>query len=236
MPSPLIIAHRGASAEARENTIAAFERAIVLGADLVEFDVRCTSDRVLIVYHDSEIQHQPIQRLTWAEVQAIDAEIPRFDQVLACCQGRIRLDVEIKEPGYEAAVLESLQSTFPTDKFVITSFHPDVLEQVKRQNAAVSIGFLLKPETVDWLSKDEVTQLKQKIEAIGVDYLAPSYQMLSSKILTTLLNQELPLWIWTVNTPTVMQELMLDQRVAGIITDKPELGLILRDRSSTQNS
>lgn len=229
MPSPLIIAHRGASAEARENTIAAFERAIALGADLIELDVRCTSDQVLIVHHDPEIQHQAIQNLTWAEVQAIDIEVPRFDQVLACCQGRIGLDVEIKESGYEAAVLKALDSSFSTDEYVITSFDLNTIDCVKQLNLGISVGLLLEPKMVNNLSKNEVNQLKQKIKTIGVNFLAPNWQVLNSWALSALSIQNSTFWIWTINDPIMMQKMMLDLRISGIITDKPNLALDLRD-------
>ncbi|NJR65625.1 MAG: hypothetical protein HC772_10380 [Leptolyngbyaceae cyanobacterium CRU_2_3] len=98
---PKIIAHRGAftstqSASLKENTILAFEQAIALGADAVEFDVRSTQDQVLIIHHDPEINGLPIQTLTWAEVTAIDPEIPTLEATIVCCHSRIQMDIEVK--------------------------------------------------------------------------------------------------------------------------------------------
>ncbi|HET6851924.1 MAG TPA: glycerophosphodiester phosphodiesterase family protein, partial [Pyrinomonadaceae bacterium] len=77
MSTPLIIGHRGASAVAPENTIAAFKEAIAVGADGVEFDVRLTRDRVPVVIHDSTLRRTAgLQRrvadLTWAELEQVD--------------------------------------------------------------------------------------------------------------------------------------------------------------------
>src|SRR5215203_4591210 len=77
MTTPLIIAHRGASAVAPENTMAAFREAIADGADGIEFDVRLTKDLVPVVIHDNSLRRTGaidarISELTWAEVERVD--------------------------------------------------------------------------------------------------------------------------------------------------------------------
>jgi glycerophosphoryl diester phosphodiesterase len=81
--SPLVIAHRGASWELPENTLPAFERAIELGADYVEFDVHATTTGELVVTHDA-----PRRR----------AGLPTLSEVLDLCRGRIGVMVELKRP------------------------------------------------------------------------------------------------------------------------------------------
>jgi glycerophosphoryl diester phosphodiesterase len=227
MTNPLIIAHRGGSSLARENTIAAFEEAIVLQADWIELDVRSTQDGVLIVHHDPVIQEQPIKFLTWAEVQALDAEVPTLEAAIACCKGRIRMDVEIKKPENEAAVVQLLQEHLAIEEFVITSFYLASLRAVKECGTpGIGLGFLMDHENLLALAEEEV--LGKYLQAMGVRFVAPSWQIVDSPVLSKIIPAEMPFWVWTVNDEGTMRKLMQNERVAAIVTDDPGLGLRLR--------
>ena len=115
-PLPLVIAHRGASSDAPENTAAAFEAAIALGVDAVELDVRRTSDGVLVVHHNASRRGVPVAMLTHAAlVRRSRNEPPTLGMVLDLCAGRVAVDVEIKEPGFEAEVIEQASGRFSRD-------------------------------------------------------------------------------------------------------------------------
>ncbi len=231
MKNPLIIAHRGGSSIARENTIAAFEEAIALQADLIELDVRSTQDGVLIIHHDAAIQQQPIEALTWAEVQRLDSDVPTLEEAIACCKGRIGLDVEIKEPGYEVEVVQQLQRHFSGHEFVITSFYLAVIRAVKESSSIrVSTGFLMDHETLLTLAAAEF--LGQYLQAIGVDFVAPSWQIVDSPVLNKIIPLQMPFWVWTVNNVETMQKLLKNKRVEAIVTDHPGLGLHERQQRS----
>src|ERR1700761_6683718 len=104
-----IVAHRGASMEAPENTLAAFEKAIELGADMIEFDVRRrTLDGSLVISHD------PVRDPAHG--------LPTLEKTLRATQGRIQLDVELKEPGCEREAVDLLLGYFPLENFCVTSF------------------------------------------------------------------------------------------------------------------
>ena len=95
----LVIAHRGASADERENTLPAFERAIEVGADFVELDVQVSADGVLVVFHDLDLDRLtplrgPLRRRTAAELR--EHAIPTLDEVLAVTRGRIGVMAELK--------------------------------------------------------------------------------------------------------------------------------------------
>src|SRR5574343_329957 len=96
-----IIAHRGASGYAPENTLEAFEKAIVLGADMIEFDVIRTKDGELIVMHGDKINNQKISDLNYSEIKAINPAIPKLTEVLEAFKNRIEMDIELQERGYE---------------------------------------------------------------------------------------------------------------------------------------
>lgn len=238
---PLIIAHRGASAYVKENTLAAFEKAIALGADMVEFDVRRTKDKVLIIYHDPELAvgngpsgkvYRPIRKLTYAEVRAIDPEIPTLEAALEVCQNRIHLDVELKGIGYEKEVVRLLLKAFTIEAFVVTSFYPVCIERVKKRCPDITTGFLFGDVTVNVCKslRCNANTVRKRVNKMKADFIAPDWQLLDSKLLSKVIG-ELPIWVWTVNETQAIAQLLVDSRIKGIITDKPDLGMELRSKS-----
>ena len=104
--SPEIIAHRGASHERPENTLAAFTRAAELGADAVELDVHLSSDGRLVVHHDPTVQGsflpKAIRSLTFADLREFGVRgepIPTLDEVITAIGGRLRIYCELKGAG-----------------------------------------------------------------------------------------------------------------------------------------
>ena len=126
----IIMAHRGASAYERENTLRAFERAIELGADVVEFDVRKTADHVLIVHHDEKIRGRIIRELPYADVGRLAGRggfhVPMLEEVLILARGRIGLNAELKEQGYEADVAALMASVSTAPSMPTGAGAPDV--------------------------------------------------------------------------------------------------------------
>ena len=147
----LVVAHRGASAIAPENTLEAFEKAIQLGADMVEFDVRRSADGVLVVSHD------PLP----------PTDVPTVEQVVDLCRGRIALDVELKEPGLEDEVLRAVSGS----DFVVTSFLPDVVVTTKQLRPDVRVGLLLNSETVAATPADFLAPRYQLLDRVPGDNL-----------------------------------------------------------------
>lgn len=115
----MVIAHRGASALApHENTLEAFQIAIDLKADMAEFDVRKTSDNILIVFHDGTIDGRKIGDMTYNRINDIASKegyrVPTLDEVLELCSGKICLDIELKESGYERRVIDLVKGDLDT--------------------------------------------------------------------------------------------------------------------------
>lgn len=112
---PELIAHRGASRERPENTLAAFERAVQLGADAVELDVHLTRDGHLVVHHDPDASGpdgaRPLHSLTLAEVGAFRVRgepIPTLTDVIRAVGGRVRIYCELKGRGTAAPAVRAL--------------------------------------------------------------------------------------------------------------------------------
>jgi len=232
----LIIAHRGAPFLARENTLGSFRQAISLGADMIEFDVRRTKDKVLIVFHDKSIQGKSIKRLSYEEITKIARDrgfdIPTVKEVLKCTKGKIRLDVEIKEEGYEEEVVALLSKYFRKDQFLITSFNDSSLKRIKDNDPNIKVGLILgkfKPPL--WVRISEVFPMKRCRES-RADFLVAHWKLLRVGFLERARRSHKPVIVWTVNDEEMIRKLLRDRRVWAIITDKADLAVSLRERKS----
>jgi glycerophosphoryl diester phosphodiesterase len=238
-PLPLVIAHRGASSEAPGNTPAAFEAAIELGVDAVELDVRRTSDGVLVVHHNASRRGVPVALLSYAALARLSRnEPPTLDTVLDLCAGRVALDIEIKEPGFEAEVIERASGRFSPEQLLYTSFEESVLSSIRGLDPDAHCGLLLGAR---WLRSRA-----QRYEALPFDlaercgadvlvvhqWLAPlrrrTLRAPSSGMLAEARQRGFPIMVWTVNGPQRLRAYLADGRVAGIITDLPGLALETR--------
>jgi glycerophosphoryl diester phosphodiesterase len=167
----LVVAHRGASAEEAENTIEAFERAVAVGADAVEFDVRLTADGRPVVLHDAEVSRTTdgtglVRDLTLAEVRALRITthdgaitgVPTLDEVLGCMSSRVGVDIEIKnvpgDPDFEhgrervvEATLGCLNDVAFVGSVLVSSFNPFSIAAAKNLAPEVETGLLTEFET-----------------------------------------------------------------------------------------
>jgi glycerophosphoryl diester phosphodiesterase len=236
---PLVIAHRGASRDAPENTPEAFEAAIALGADAVELDVRRTSDGVLAVFHNASRRGVPISMQTFATLaRRARHEPPTFDTAIDLCAGRIALDVEIKEAGYEAEVVERASSRFSRDQLLYTSFEESVVSTVRRLDPDAHCGLLLGPGRLRSRTQRYEGLPFDLAERCGADllvvhqWLAPAHgrsrRIPGKGLLAEARQRGFPLMVWTVNGPQRLHSYLADGRVAGIITDLPGLALETR--------
>jgi len=161
---PLAIAHRGASGELLENTLEAIDRAIALGADGVEIDVQLSADGTVMVFHDPDLirlagRPERIAELAAADLKAIAISdpvdinrrpytIPTLREVLELCQGRARVDVELKtdHPGLVDAVLADIRGADFADYAYLTSFNPHFLRSLAERAPDIWIGALIALE------------------------------------------------------------------------------------------
>lgn len=142
----LIIAHRGAVGPARENTLEAFRRAIDLGADMIEFDVRRTRDGRHVIHHDPDISGKPIGHLDLPDIRALARStgfhVPGLEEALHLSRGRIGLDIELKEEGYEQEIVRLVTGALRTEDFIVSSFHAGSIERIRQCRAGVRTGLI----------------------------------------------------------------------------------------------
>jgi glycerophosphoryl diester phosphodiesterase len=133
-----VIAHRGASADERENTIPAFERAIQLGAEYVELDVQVAADGALVVFHDRDLGRLtplrgPVRRRTAAELR--EHGIPMLEEVVELARGRAGVMAELKG-AYRARRFDPVGRTvalLSTDDVVLSFGRSDLHEALRRK-------------------------------------------------------------------------------------------------------
>lgn len=218
--APAIVAHRGGTSNAVENSLAAFAAAIVLGADAIEFDVRRTRDGRLIAFHDAEVAGTPVSGLTHAEIGRLTGHVPPLlAEVLELTRGRIGLDIEVKEDGYVEQVLAAVREP---DAVVITSFLDAVVAASKRLRPELKTGLLLgrRPAELHPIAR---------AERCDADYIAPHFTLARLGALKRAAAAGFPAVVWTVNQDEAIRGFLADDRVVAIITDLPARALELRD-------
>jgi glycerophosphoryl diester phosphodiesterase len=231
----LIIAHRGVPSYAKENTIESFEKAVALGADMIEFDVRRTKDDLLIVFHDERIQDRPVNDLIYKEIGQIAGKqgfhLPTVEEVLKWSKGRIGLDVELKEEGHEKKLAELLIRYLKKDQFVITSFNESSLKTIKDDYPDVQIGLLLgKSDAPLWTRISEFFPMRRCKKA-KADFLVAHFKLLRFGFLEREARRHhKSVFVWTANDEETIWELLNNERVCAIITDRPDLAVSLREK------
>jgi glycerophosphoryl diester phosphodiesterase len=153
-----VIAHRGASRVEPENTVGAFRRAAELGADMVELDVRRSSDGALMVVHNAVLADgRAVCDVPAAE---LPRPVPTLAEALAACAG-MTVDIEIKndpgEPGFEsdrgiaADVVDLVQRLGETNRVLVSSFDQVSIDLVRSLEVDVAVGWLVGAVPPDYL-------------------------------------------------------------------------------------
>jgi len=230
---PLAIAHRGASADAPENTIAAFELALAQGADAIELDVHLSSDNQPVVIHDFALERTTdgggrVSERTVRELKRLDAggwrgrrfrgqRIQTLQEVFERFRDRTQFWVELKGgsdvyPGIEERVLSTIEIYEVLDRALVQSFDHQALGQIRALSREVRLGALVaQPPLGPLLESPRVAEA-----------LCPGAHLLTQETVAQIRAAGLDCYVWTVNEPAQMDRLV-EWGVSGIITDRPGL-------------
>ena len=231
MNNVLNIAHRGASAYAHENTIEAIEKAIELGADMVEFDLRCTADGAIVLWHDEKVNRGkgkpiPVSNMTLDELHAHAGErgfgVARFDEVLMQFGHRIAFDIEIKATGFEEEIIALLRRYPPVFPPVIASFYPEVIDRTKKLDGKIMTALVVSRSSLIKSGFRSLSAIKRLAVKTGANSVHLNLKIASASIIKELTDLGFGLYIWTVNDEIDMKKL-IRAGVNGIVTDKPDL-------------
>jgi glycerophosphoryl diester phosphodiesterase len=217
---PLLLGHRGArvSTSVPENTPASFDLALKHGCDGFEFDVRLTGDGRAVLCHDPKVDGITVSQATADQL----LHLPRLEEVLQRYGQRAFLNVELKVPGLESKLLNSLREYRLEEDYVVSSFLPEVLTELKTRTEKVQAGIIC----------DKPGQLARWRET-AVEYVIPHYSLVTRKLVEEAHSAGKKLFTWTVNDGKAMLRLA-DWGVDGIISDETEL-LVQTFRESRRN-
>ncbi len=230
-----IIAHRGASGLVEfDNSIESFKKAIEIGSDMVEFDVRKTRDDILIAFHDLDLKGQKIAELEYEEILEITEDagykVPTVEDVVVLCKGKIGLDVELKESGYEKELVDLLTDHLDREKFIMKSFSDKTVRSIKEYDDNIKTGLLLGVENPKRKLKTRLSELfpKKRVRDCKADFVSPNHQLLRLFFLRRMRFSGKDVYVWTVNDPVKMIHLF-GKKVRAIITDRPDLAIKVRN-------
>jgi glycerophosphoryl diester phosphodiesterase len=260
-PRPLVIAHRGYSQFAPENTLPSFKLAMAAGADLVELDYHHTKDGQLVVIHDHDLDRTTDATNRWgeakvkvaaktaAEIQSLDAgswfdpkyagtRIPLLADALDTIQeGSVTL-IERKD-GAPADCIRVLRDKGQINKLVVQSFDWEYLRAFHEQEPGQVLGALGPPARLsdgskpNGMTKELSAEWLTELQKTGAKVAVWSQKM--SKAAVQLAHRRgLKVWVYTIDDPTVADE-MLDLGVDGIISNNPSViwkAIALRKRTT----
>lgn len=201
---PLICAHRGASSTLRDNSLAAFSAAIESRCEVIETDLRRAPDGGIVCAHDP--------------ADACREDAVDLVTLLGLTDGHVQLDLELKEPGFEAELLAMIGDDRQP---IVSSFWPDVLLGLRELAPDLATGLLLEAP----LERDPV-ELAQRVRA---NALIVEDGLLSRDLLERAACTGHQVWVWTVNEEGRLAEVLAMPLVSAVITDTPERAVAIRE-------
>ncbi len=225
MSSPLIIAHRGASAVAPENTIAAFEAAIAAGADGIEFDVRLSRDGVPVVIHDETLSRthgmrRRVRDTTLKELNKID--VPSVEQLFELFKSnKLILYLEMKDIRIELAeaCCRLIHDHGLKDRVVFECFEHSALEAVKNIDPELKTAALFQPPS---------SFILKRAQAIGASEIALHHRLTNKRLIEKARLANLKVVTWTVDNPAWVSRAKT-HGIDALITNNPAALITARD-------
>jgi glycerophosphoryl diester phosphodiesterase len=228
----LVIAHRGASGHAPENTLAAFKRAIALGATFIETDLQLTRDSRLVAMHDATVNRTTngqgkVHDLTLMELRRLDAgswfgsefageRIPTMDDILGFSKKHdVVFYLELKPGGSwggEHALVGALRESGEIPRAVVISFDADILARLRKIEPTLMTGLLYD---------GQIEQPLEKALEVGARQLAVRGDLVTPALLKDARKRDLQVVCWTVNHPAHIR-MLLAAGVDGIMSDYPD--------------
>ena len=233
-----IVAHRGASGYAPENTIAAFDLAVKMKSDYIEIDVQRTKDGKLVLIHDTTVDRTTdgtgkVGDLTYKEIRRLDAgswmsekfkgeKVPTFEEVLKRYKGKVGILIELKSPelypGIEEEVAELLKAYHldkpRNEKVIVQSSNFNSMKRADQLLPRMPIGVLINR------SADTTDAAIEQFSAYA-EYYNPSYGLLTEELVTKAHEEGMKVQSWTARSKETVQ-FLLQMKVDGIITDYPD--------------
>jgi glycerophosphoryl diester phosphodiesterase len=234
LPLPAVIAHRGASAHAPENTPEAFRLAVKLQADALEIDIRLTADDQPVVIHDRSLDRTTslsglVSQVNFSELRAhqsagaksgsdLSTAVPHLREVLQDFSPDIPLNIELKSvrlfPNKLVSAVSEVIRDFPAADVLISSFNPLVLSSFHRALPRVPAGLVLTRRSFPIWARSGLLKI------LPISSVHPYYRDVSTRMITFCRTRGLKVFPYTVNDPRDITQLV-QLGADGIITDDP---------------
>jgi glycerophosphoryl diester phosphodiesterase len=228
----LLIAHRGASGHAPENTLAAFRKAVSLGVGFIETDLQLTRDARFVAIHDDTVErttngHGAVHDLTLEAIRKLDAgswfgseyageRIPTLEEILEFSKKNdVVFYLELKPGGSwggEHALIGALRESAEIARTVVISFDGAILEAVRKIEPTLMTGLLYDGQLAKPL--DKAVEIGARQLAVRGDLVTPAMLMQAR-------SRDLQVVCWTVNHGAHIR-LLMDAGVDGIMSDYPD--------------
>ena len=222
MPEITVIGHRGAPHHAPENSIESFEKAIELGASVIELDVRLTMDCKVIVIHDEGVERTTngrgeVGEKTLEELSGFTLKngekIPTLADVFERLAGKCRFIIDMKSESVEIPAYEIVLERGLMSDVLFASFHGPQLLNLKVRDGGARVAFACQEK------KMNMVKIGKSLKATAVH---PRAKLAKPVLIDGAHAEGLDMNVWTVNKPRHMRK-FIDMGVDGIITDKPDV-------------
>lgn len=217
----MIMGHRGAAALEPENTLLSIARAIEIGVDALEIDVRLSKDKEIVVIHDSSVDRTtngtgPVGSYTLEEIKKLDAgkgeRIPTLQEVIDLIGNKVRLVIELKEEGIEKRVVELIKKNGFEDNVYVISFWHEVVKAAKEMDKRIKTGILLVGCPVDACIATRAY----------ADALVMKYNFVNRKFVEIAHEEGLKVFIWNIDDEHLLGP-YVDMGVDGIGSNDPRV-------------
>ena len=223
MLKKLIGGHRGSPKKAKENTLESFSAAIIDGVDFIEFDVRYSKDKKLVIHHNPDLEGNILKEMNYSEIVKLSEskgyKVPLLEDVLDLCKEKIKLDIEIKEPETTLETAEKTLALFKPENFIITSFHDIVITKITNNFNNLKTGLLFDDTT----KKD----LRERIINLKPNFILPdcgNFNFTVNKLIPFIPFETKAIY-WNVNTIEEMRKTLGNSLTKGIISDFPDVAV-----------
>jgi len=224
-----VIGHRGAAGLEPENTLRSVRRAVELGVDRVETDVRVSKDGRLVIMHDETVDrttngHGYVSELTFDELRSLDAgmgeKIPTLKEILEFTMGKAKLEIELKVPEATEPTIQLVEELNAEKDVIVISFIHDLLERVHDLSPNIKTGALFFDVPKD------ILQRALKVHASSIHVY---YRNVNSELVREAHRSRLEVAVWNPNKIEDMRE-MIGLDVDAIGSDRPDILIqLLRD-------
>lgn len=242
----LLSAHRGGPEDMlAPNSLEAIESALEVGVDLVEFDVRITLDGMFVTAHDAVLKtprgDTPIERLTAQEVFRGDVGAASLEEVLKLVRGRAKAHVDLKDVGREVEIADICEQFLGPQGFVLTTLEDVSVTAIRQARPHLQVALSLGRDCAGMTRRQKFHVRRselfpsRRVRACNPTMLAVNHQLARKGVLRWASRRSIPVLVWTVNTPDLMNWAWRDGRIWAFTTDYPRMALAVRPQTGTRH-